>query len=71
MSKNKFHKWDLGSDEDICIVCGVKRRKKNVLNQGGLRGFIITEYFINGKWTSDNNNQNKLCHGAGIISNAK
>jgi hypothetical protein len=68
--KNKFHKWSFDVDEDTCTVCGVKRRIRNVIldRLNYVQSVTIREYFINGQWVSDNNQENKYCKGAEIVS---
>lgn len=54
------HKWDIGWDDkaDMCIHvckhCGIKKRDKILHFKGTMKKCgKVTEYFINGRWSSE------------------
>ncbi len=57
---SKSHKWEPRWDDkedscvDVCIHCKIKRRNRVLFYKGTMKkGGTVTEYFINGVWSTD------------------
>lgn len=61
----KRHIWDGAVEVQTCVVCRIQRREIfHTLDRVHLvRGYNITQYFVNNEWTSANNSENRWCSG--------